>query len=297
MRNLFRESGTPHKLWRKIRSGRGASLGIALLVFIVCAALGSVIFTAGTGAVGRASGLTESEQRYYSVSSAASLLQKLVESKEISVVFEKETTEETNFIRVEDPVTHVINTTYDATPTPGGGAAYRVFLNGEEITDTFGSKREFLEALALKQLMGASYTTAEKSVLWSDFGLKEREISNLQMVMEFDGPDEKAKEKLKVDLTVEVDSDNLVLTVAKNWAKIGKEYGAATDSQKEVYALKMTFTLTAQNKDAYTELVSESEKETGHDDDGNVKGTRTQTIVERQEAKLRWRLTEISKVS
>ena len=58
----------------KIRSNRGASLIFALLLFLVCTVIGSVVLAAGTASAGRMSKLGESDQRYYSVTSAAQLL-------------------------------------------------------------------------------------------------------------------------------------------------------------------------------------------------------------------------------
>ena len=58
----------------KIRSRRGASLTFALLLFLVCAVVGSVVLVAGTAASGRLAELGESEQRFYAVNSAAELI-------------------------------------------------------------------------------------------------------------------------------------------------------------------------------------------------------------------------------
>ena len=58
----------------KIRSRRGASLTFALLLFLVCAVVGSVVLVAGTAASGRLAELAESEQRFYAVNSAAELI-------------------------------------------------------------------------------------------------------------------------------------------------------------------------------------------------------------------------------
>lgn len=58
----------------KLRSRRGASLTFALLLFLVCAVVGSVVLTAGTAASGRLARLAESEQRFYAVNSAAELI-------------------------------------------------------------------------------------------------------------------------------------------------------------------------------------------------------------------------------
>jgi len=58
----------------KLRSDRGASITFALLLFLVCAVVSSVVIVAGTAAAGRMSHLTEMDQRYYAVTSATGLL-------------------------------------------------------------------------------------------------------------------------------------------------------------------------------------------------------------------------------
>ena len=53
-------------MFRKLKSENGASLSFALLLFLVCAVVGSVILTSGTAASGRLSRLRDMDARYYS---------------------------------------------------------------------------------------------------------------------------------------------------------------------------------------------------------------------------------------
>ena len=62
------------KLSQKLRSRRGASITFALLLFLVCAVVSSVVIVAATTASGRLSQLARMDQRYYAVNSAAELL-------------------------------------------------------------------------------------------------------------------------------------------------------------------------------------------------------------------------------
>ena len=86
------------KIARKLRSGRGASLLAALLLFLVCSVIGIVVLTAATAAAGRASKLAENDQRYFSVSSAAELLAQELSGKTVTINREKvtERTQTTN---------------------------------------------------------------------------------------------------------------------------------------------------------------------------------------------------------
>ncbi len=73
---------------KKLQSERGASITFALLLFLVCAVVGSAVLTAGSAAAGRMSKIAENDQRYYSVNSAARLLIDLVEADEVRVTRE-----------------------------------------------------------------------------------------------------------------------------------------------------------------------------------------------------------------
>ena len=72
-----------HKLKQKLKSQTGASITFALLLFLVCAVVGSAVLVAGTAAAGRMSKIAEMDQRYYAVNSAARLLNDLMERDEI----------------------------------------------------------------------------------------------------------------------------------------------------------------------------------------------------------------------
>ncbi len=70
----------------KLRSDRGASLLMALLLFLICAVLGVVVLAAGTTASGRLSGLTAADRRYYAVRSAAELFRQTLDGQEQTVI-------------------------------------------------------------------------------------------------------------------------------------------------------------------------------------------------------------------
>lgn len=70
---------------KRRRSERGASITFALLLFLVCAVIGSVVLTAGTAASGRLSRLSEMDRRYYCVSSAAALLRDCLDGQPATV--------------------------------------------------------------------------------------------------------------------------------------------------------------------------------------------------------------------
>ncbi|MBR0417537.1 MAG: hypothetical protein IJI66_00025 [Erysipelotrichaceae bacterium] len=83
----------------KLRSNEGASLLIALLLFLVCAIVSSVILTAGTAAAGRLSKKAELDQKYYLVNSAAEILAEELEGK---MIIKEEKTDEVSAITYKD---------------------------------------------------------------------------------------------------------------------------------------------------------------------------------------------------
>ena len=78
------------RIGRKLGSKRGASITFALLLFLVCAMVSSVVIVAGTAAAGRMSEIAMMDQRYYTVASAAELLQKVFLDKAVEVTYTKE---------------------------------------------------------------------------------------------------------------------------------------------------------------------------------------------------------------
>ena len=64
-----------NRILAKLRSQRGATILFALLFFIVCAVIGSIVLTAGAAAAGRLADLKEMDRRYYAVTSAAKVLE------------------------------------------------------------------------------------------------------------------------------------------------------------------------------------------------------------------------------
>ena len=95
----------------KLNSQRGASITFALLLFLVCAVVGSVVLTAGTAAAGRMSKLAEMDQRYYSVTSAARLMRNMVEGESVTIVktTKTETTDESSETTTTQPSTITLN--------------------------------------------------------------------------------------------------------------------------------------------------------------------------------------------
>ena len=101
---------------KKLNSQRGASITFALLLFLVCAVVGSAVLVAGTAASGRMSRIAETDRRYYAVNSAARFLVETIESETVTI-------EETKSIESETVTIGEIESMTSGSPV------YR--LNGE----------------------------------------------------------------------------------------------------------------------------------------------------------------------
>ena len=75
-----------NRIKNKLCSQAGASITYALLLFLVCAVLCSVLLTAATASSGRMSQIAETDQRYYAVTSAAKSLKDMIEGSPVSIV-------------------------------------------------------------------------------------------------------------------------------------------------------------------------------------------------------------------
>ena len=124
-----------NRIKQKLRSRSGASITFALLLFLVCAVLSSVIIVASTASAGRMAGIAESDQRYYSVSSASELLKELLDGKTVSIVTVTTSSETTTYT--------------DGSPgDPVSDKETKVYLvpnkNAEEILAAIGKTNDFI---------------------------------------------------------------------------------------------------------------------------------------------------------
>lgn len=69
----------------KLKSNTGASVAVALLLFLICAVIGAVVLAAGSASAGRLSRLAEFDRKYYAVSSATELLKKELDGRTVEI--------------------------------------------------------------------------------------------------------------------------------------------------------------------------------------------------------------------
>ncbi len=134
----------------RLKSRRGASLPLALLLFLICAVAASIVLSASTAAAGRASNLAETDQAYYSVVSAVNL-------------FRSELTR-------EDGQGHQVTVAVKAEKASGSSASYQVLVSTDDEV-SYGAYN-LLEQAAVCLLLGntASSSDDAQTVAQSYFG-------------------------------------------------------------------------------------------------------------------------------
>ena len=179
------------RIRNKLRSQTGASISFALLLFLVCAVLCSVILTAATAASGRMSNLAETDQRYYAVTSAAELLKDLFNKKTVKI--EKITTGKRKETYKDGSVSS--STTY--------GNDYSLKLNSEVVNDSSPSFSSIVTDAAYKYFNG---------VKSEDFSLQSSDT--LKNALGFSGN----TDSLAVDIKEVIDDNgNITLTVGDKY--------------------------------------------------------------------------------
>lgn len=147
----------------KLRAKRGASITMALLLFLVCSVIGSVVLAAGTASAGRMSQLSAMDKRYYSVASAAGVFRDLLNGQSYTV-----SRTETVTVTKTDTVTLDVagNTVGTARSQTSGTPTYtNVFSYTADDGGTYSFRQgsSFLADAALYYVFGDSedYETAE----------------------------------------------------------------------------------------------------------------------------------------
>ena len=135
-------------LRKKLKSKNGVSVLMALFLFLACAVVGSVVLTSATAAAGRRVQLDISDQRYYSVDSAAGVIRDAITKKSITVMRECSTTTHKTYDLLQDEFgvskkTGTHSTVYDP--------VFRTYLPdaGEDLADVTGNDLLYFAAANL----------------------------------------------------------------------------------------------------------------------------------------------------
>lgn len=268
-----------------LRSRTGASITFALLLFLVCAVVGALVLTAGTAAAGRISNLAESDQRFYSVSSAAELLAGELSGKKVTI-------ERTRVL------TTVTNTTYSVdlggsgsvvsvvgTPEKSTVADYTTKINDNKpLTATvsgypgamnngveIGSGMSFLDTYAAKQLFSNSTNAVCNTDAAMDDTMKNGNVQSGELRLVHEGSREgdltygvKDPDSMAVDCIVYVLADGTMqLTLSNETEENGATYSlrvtlspTITESESETTKTESTTRTDLESGDGYKESVT-----------------------------------------
>ena len=254
----------------KIKSQKGASITFALLLFLVCAIISSIVIVAATAVGGRASQMAQLDQRYYSVNSAAELLRDVLEQQTVVVTAGTKTV--TTVDQDENPVQKKDSDNKPMQDTDGKPIYDQseealdkvVTVNDEETTDT----ESLITAAAL---------------LFS--GTEEKTLGSLSLKATLSGAAKEA-DSLSVTITPTPDKTNrkLYITVSN------------TIHDKGTYTLGLTFKADIVKNE--NERTSYSAPKPTTEDGRIVEGeyTRVKTVYKTKVSTIRWKLIDMQTV-
>lgn len=251
----------------KIQSQRGASITFALLLFLVCAIISSVVIVAATAVGGRASQMAELDQRYYAVNSAAELLRDVLEAQTVTVTMGTKTEwkEDQNGVEVGDSRTITAN-------------APSITLN--DSTEPISDSSDYLILGAAVQLVKgnpASGSDEEKKAALESLP----DIPALKpLTLEASG-DGITESILDVNMTIQNVSDGKLHIKVSN-----------ADTSRGTYTLGMTFKSDiVQNKNK--QKSQGAPEDPSLDEDGKIVFTRQVTENNTTVSTIKWKLIEM----
>ena len=278
-------------LKNKLRSRRGASITFALLLFLVCAAIGSAVLVAGTAASGRMADTAKMDQRYYAVTSAAELMKDLIDEKTVTIVEVTTSSKTTTYTNgtAGDPVLNEGNTfsTYLFPDKTGSEVTY-ADCNTVETNGYTGPN---------KKIDGTGYNiTPSLASITEDAAYKKYKIVTLT------GTDSRftltSSEGLKTSLGVaDGETDPLAVKINEKLDANGNItltlYNEKNGDSK--FTQKMVFTATVST--GISTATSDGAPSTPTSSGGSTTYTITTTITEMETTTITWTLTSVETIS
>ena len=306
------EKMSTNTIKKKLKSSRGASLSIALLLFLVCAVLGSVILKSATASSGRLAGVQEADQRYYSVNSAADLLASQLDGQTVHVNRAYTTT--TPYVSTYTCDAYgnkeLVATTEDRANITHDGPAYYAIQN-DDPSNTINKDRDYDHFFTPGKIISSNSTLLISATNRFMFGFNEATstgaplpgtvwnhttpVGDRNSTLEtrtFILDHVSAYDYLDVNVVEQLRGDGTLVFVVSNIPEAGQ-----TDS--DVYEVRLTFTPTIKNKTARKTTESTGSYMEGDPDPTTGLGTgyitETETLYEYRYTAITWNLTEIKK--
>ena len=257
-------------LKQKATSERGASITFALLLFLVCAIISSVVIVAATAVGGRASKMAEMDQRYYAVNSAAELIRDVMEEPEVTVEVKKTTPSKVLRVNTPSGTTESEISHGDTNIDPA-----QIFVDGNKADDT-----SLLTAASLI-VLDESDTTITQAMNNADFVF----------------PPSLPTVNLTATTTSSFDTSGLSVTLKPiaNPDKSMSIYVSNTNSTQGVYSLCLTFKASAvQSSDSQT-FYDTQEPYRDPNNGNTIPGqyTMMKTDIETTKTTVQWKLIDL----
>ena len=220
---------------RKWKANRGASLSIALFLFLICSVLGAVLLTAATTASGRLADLAEMDQRYYAVTSAAELLAKELTKEPVTITQTKTVNRNVTIGPDDDPETVIQYAVTYKTNVNGNTESVMLSANETEPVSTDGTRPDgemsFLTARAFELMFGDEKCNTEAAL---DYSFKKSHFAGQDSPKSFDMAFSSTDGNLAVD--------HLAVDVSYQMMRSGVLILTVTNKTGEPYTLKLTLT-------------------------------------------------------
>lgn len=258
------------KAKEKLNSCSGATMILALVFFLLCTILASILLTSSSAGAGRLSGIAENDARYYAVSSAAELLRDSLENKPVTVKLTKTTTT----VTVTSYTVKNDGTTEKGVPNSTPNDSCSAVFSAEGLAETAAVRGEsLLTDLVLDLVAGTGIVDANAA--WTYGGLAEPQTRELEIAPAFD-------EDLTVGVKAVLESDGglqlIVSSIGADSFNLVLTFSAELQSESAKSTEQGTPSVKKNSETSYTETVSSVSTE-----------TRTHTVC--------WKLTGVERIS
>ena len=274
---------------KKLKSNSGASLSIALLLFLVCTVLGSIILKSGTAASGRVADMARADARYYSVTSAADYL-----ADAITTVHTDSADEKRTVVITRTAVTSSTETSSysgESWGTPSRSAADTTYSSPviKDSSSTGAGTAETILTKAVQDIFfGGSIVDAQ--ACWS---------MDKPSIKKADGSEGSREYKFSLQFSGAGDADEAltvyVTETIRHNGDISLTVSDTKDPSAEGYRVQMVFVLTSKLSSGSTSRTSSSTS--GSAEEGNLVLRETTRTTETKTTSCYWTLAEIRKVN
>lgn len=297
---------------KKLKSNRGASLSIALLLFLVCAVLGSVILKTATAAAGRLVGVAEADQRYYSVNSAADLLAKELDGQTVHIRRAKVSSATFIHTYVTDEYnnTDLVGTETEGTTNPAYYyKAHQDDNSANSINKTLDFDKYFkdnkvtsdstlLISAAYRFLFGFSEAESTGAPLASAVWDHSTPLGDQNKILEertyyLDHDEEYGF--LKARVVEQIRGDGTIIIVISNDTAQASDGAATGSSADDIYEVRLVFTPTIKNRSAKDTVDESGDINFTPVVGGESTLTEIETYYEYRYTAITWNLTEVEK--